>query len=100
LVLIETWGPNSFPGHLHESVETLKSMEFNGPKNTTTWFRNLWELIYGYYNRYQSQAALVQHFAAPEYKQFQATLKAENIIDFADHVDAEIRTIKQLAGFM
>jgi hypothetical protein len=52
------------------------------------------------YCRYESQATFDRHFAAPEYKEFQATLKAENIIDFKDPVDAEIRVVKHVTGFM
>jgi hypothetical protein len=49
---------------------------------------------------YESQATFDRHFAAPEYAAFQATLKAEDIIDFKDPVDAEIRAVKHVAGFM
>ncbi|KAE9365580.1 hypothetical protein N431DRAFT_354179 [Stipitochalara longipes BDJ] len=49
---------------------------------------------------YESQITFDRHFAAPEYAEFQATLRAENIIDFKDPVDAEIRVVKQVTGFM
>lgn len=50
--------------------------------------------------RYASQTTFDRHFAAPEYAEFQATLKAENIIDFGDPKDAEIRVVHQVAGFL
>ena len=50
--------------------------------------------------RYNSRAVFDRHFAAPEYAEFQATLKAEDIIDFKDPVDAEIRVVEHVAGFM
>jgi hypothetical protein len=49
---------------------------------------------------YESQAVFDRHFAAPEYAEFQAKLKSENIIDFKDPVDAEIRIVEHVAGFM
>jgi hypothetical protein len=50
--------------------------------------------------RYKSQATFDRHFAAPEYAEFQATLKEENVIDFKDPMDAEIRVVKHVTGFM
>jgi quinol monooxygenase YgiN len=50
--------------------------------------------------RYKSRAVFDRHFAAPEYAEFQATLKAEDIINFKDPVDAEIRTVEHVAGFV
>lgn len=51
-------------------------------------------------NRYQSKATFDRHFAAPEYAEFQATLKEECIIDFKNPEEAEIRVVKPVAGFM
>jgi hypothetical protein len=50
--------------------------------------------------RYDSQTAFDRHFAAPAYAELQATFKAEDIINFKDPVDAEIRVVKFIAGFM
>ena len=49
---------------------------------------------------YESKTTFDRHFAAPEYAEFQAALKAEDIIDFKDPVDSEIRVVKQITGFM
>lgn len=57
-------------------------------------------LISPYYASYESQAVFDRHFAATEYAEFQATLKRENIIDFGDPVDAEIRVVRRVAWFM
>jgi hypothetical protein len=38
--------------------------------------------------------------AAPEFAAFQATLKEENIINFEDPIDAEIRIVEHISGFM
>lgn len=51
-------------------------------------------------DRYESQATFDRHFAAPEYAEFRATLKRENIIDFEDPVDSEIRVVRHVAGFL
>ena len=56
----------------------------------------IWLLRY----RYNSQATFDRHFAAPEYAGFKLLSKAEDIIDFKDPVDAEIRVVKNVAGFM
>jgi hypothetical protein len=50
--------------------------------------------------RYESQATFDKHFAAPEYAEFQKTLRTENIIDFKDPVDVDIRVVKHVTGFM
>ena len=47
-----------------------------------------------------SQATFDRHFPAPEFADFKATLKAENILDFDDPADAEIRFVEHVAGFM
>lgn len=52
------------------------------------------------YGRYDSQETFDRHFAAREYAEFQATLKEEGIIDFKDPIDAEIRVVKHVTGFM
>jgi len=49
-------------------------------------------------DRYKSQATFDRHFSTPQYAEFQAILKQENIIDFTDPVDAEIRTVKHVSG--
>ena len=47
-----------------------------------------------------SRAAFDQHFAAPEYAEFQAMLKAEDIVEFKDPLVVEIRVVEHVAGFM
>jgi quinol monooxygenase YgiN len=52
------------------------------------------------WSSYESQATFDRHFGTPEYAEFQATLKAEDIIDFKDPVEAAIRVVKRVTGFM
>jgi hypothetical protein len=47
-----------------------------------------------------SQATFDRHFAAPEFADFKATLKAENIVDFDDPADAKMRFVEHVAGFL
>jgi hypothetical protein len=47
-----------------------------------------------------SQATFDRHFAAREFADFKANLKAENIVDFDDPADAEMRFVEHVAGVM
>ena len=48
---------------------------------------------------YESRENFDKHFPALEYAESQGTLE-EDFIDFKDPVDAEIRVIKHVTGFM
>ncbi|KAK5046982.1 hypothetical protein LTR84_006924 [Exophiala bonariae] len=47
---------------------------------------------------YKSRATFERHFQAPQYAEFQEVLKREDIIDFSDPNEAEIRTVRYVSG--